>query len=83
MKTLSSFKEGSERYSSAKHSLSTTPKMSYNGIHNYDSLRLRMTIDGFNNPKSKRLYTASKSVTSKRYSAPGVHISQQGSVFSN
>ena len=91
MKTLSSFQATSERYSSARysvsHSLSTTPKTNYNGIHNYDSLKLRMTIDGFTSSNRKRLYSASKpshhpsSVYHKRHSTPGVNSPPPSSVF--
>lgn len=70
---IGSFRDGPERYSSARYSLSTTPKMGYNGIHNYDTLRLKMTLDGFTGSNSKRLYSATKSTTVKRYSTPAVY----------
>lgn len=83
MNTLTSFRDGGDRYSSLRHSLPNTPKRSYNGIHNYDMLKLKMTIDGFSNPKNPRLFSATKSTTLRRYSTPTVHVSSPCPIVAN
>ena len=75
MNTTEFIHKSSDRTLSAYRSKSINPTLLYSGIHNYDTFRMKMTLDGNFGHKQQRPLTTSK--PSKRYSVPCEYTSSR------